>query len=765
MTSKLFLRIIATYVLICIIPIITGLLTYNSAVKTAEKQTVRLTSAALERAASSTDNALSKIDTITQNLLVDNNILRMLSSKPIKEDSSANFNMKEAYETIRYNERLSESLLDLVLYCNKPDVVITSTHMFISLSRYYGSFFTCEDIDIDRWSTNVLNDPHYSFYMPVRSIMMRTGTENSDVTTCDAIMYIHSVRSQSGWGKIIALISTDIMSDALSDIFDTYTDGGVVVFDSTGQEIATLGSVTDDIRSESKQVLSEQYATDEFIVTNDGSKVFMIAESKLGWHFVAALNSDQILKDTNYIKRTVYIMVAIEVAMLLLLAVAFAWRNFKPVKNLVSLVGSVDTNSGSADDKSTLYKNEYDYLRQMITLMKRNYTSANSQLDAQMQILGKQLVAERLHGDMPENVLRDSFEQVRLQYPEDDATIALFMTESGNNRDVSGDVTRIMLNEQLAIIPREIAVYTRLDEDRYALVIYQDKYVQRELLERINKVFADTECVLPKVTVFPYDGIHTLRQRYKYADMRVHRWDAEPGVIDWVRTYETLRSTNVHYSVKTEEKIIRLTKSGACAELKTTLEGVAEKNRECLKEQPETTTLLMNAFQLTCARIQREAQFTAADGEKDIINIDPVSAISESEPVEDFYVWCMRAAEQIDRQRKDIGNRRTMEPICEFIKDNFTDKQISLAMVAEKFNLSETYLSRLFKAQMGVNYSEYLERLRIQRACELLDQDQSVETVADETGYNSVTVFRAAFKRICGMNPSVYKTGGRSIED
>lgn len=136
--------------------------------------------------------------------------------------------------------------------------------------------------------------------------------------------------------------------------------------------------------------------------------------------------------------------------------------------------------------------------------------------------------------------------------------------------------------------------------------------------------------------------------------------------------------------------------------------------------------------------------------------------IRADSPLEDFYAWCMRAAEQIERQRKAAGNRRAIEPICEFIDANYADKQLSLTVVAEKFGLSETYLSRLFKAQKGVNYSEYLERLRINRACELLSEGRSVEVTADQTGYNSVTVFRAAFKRICGVNPSEFKAGGSS---
>ena len=141
-----------------------------------------------------------------------------------------------------------------------------------------------------------------------------------------------------------------------------------------------------------------------------------------------------------------------------------------------------------------------------------------------------------------------------------------------------------------------------------------------------------------------------------------------------------------------------------------------------------------------------------------MVNVSPASAITQAAPLEDFYAWCMRAAEQIERQRKDqSGGERIAEPVCAFLDANYADKQLSRNAVAERFGFSETYFSRLFKAQKGESYSEYLERVRIGHACELLRAGESVESTADKVGYNSVTVFRSAFKRICGATPSEYK--------
>ena len=117
-------------------------------------------------------------------------------------------------------------------------------------------------------------------------------------------------------------------------------------------------------------------------------------------------------------------------------------------------------------------------------------------------------------------------------------------------------------------------------------------------------------------------------------------------------------------------------------------------------------------------------------GSATLVDVEPSNVIrADSHAGRGFLTrGAMRAAEQIERQRRGCGGRRAIEPVCEFLDANCADKQLSLTVVADLSGLSETYLSRLFKAQKGVNYSEYLERLRINRACELLSEGRSVRS-------------------------------------
>ena len=103
--------------------------------------------------------------------------------------------------------------------------------------------------------------------------------------------------------------------------------------------------------------------------------------------------------------------------------------------------------------------------------------------------------------------------------------------------------------------------------------------------------------------------------------------------------------------------------------------------------------------------------------------------------------------------KQDAG---PIQEVRRYVEENFRSPQLNLNDVADRFGLTPPYLSQLFKEQTGINFSAYLEDLRIQAACAHLREKTPIHQVAEQVGYNSVTVFRSAFKRKMGMPPSSY---------
>lgn len=90
-----------------------------------------------------------------------------------------------------------------------------------------------------------------------------------------------------------------------------------------------------------------------------------------------------------------------------------------------------------------------------------------------------------------------------------------------------------------------------------------------------------------------------------------------------------------------------------------------------------------------------------------------------------------------------------------YLQENYTDPSLCLSKVGERFNISDTYLSHMFKEKTGQNFSVYLERLRMNEAARRLSSgDCNLSELYADLGYTNATSFRRAFKKFFGMTPS-----------
>jgi two-component system response regulator YesN len=90
--------------------------------------------------------------------------------------------------------------------------------------------------------------------------------------------------------------------------------------------------------------------------------------------------------------------------------------------------------------------------------------------------------------------------------------------------------------------------------------------------------------------------------------------------------------------------------------------------------------------------------------------------------------------------------------------DSHCREDISLTTVARYLDISEGYLSRIFKKETNYTFTDYLIYYRIKLSMQLLkDHRLKVYEVADSVGYSDTTYFSNQFKKIVGMSPTKYQ--------
>lgn len=111
--------------------------------------------------------------------------------------------------------------------------------------------------------------------------------------------------------------------------------------------------------------------------------------------------------------------------------------------------------------------------------------------------------------------------------------------------------------------------------------------------------------------------------------------------------------------------------------------------------------------------------------------------------------------------KKDIPSR-----ISQYIEKNYADPNLCTSQIASHFNLSNNYVSEIFKRQSGMSISDCINNLRIDKACKLFNDNRniSIDSVAAAVGYNSQTYFGKIFKAKMHITPSQYKRNNDSLK-
>ncbi len=93
----------------------------------------------------------------------------------------------------------------------------------------------------------------------------------------------------------------------------------------------------------------------------------------------------------------------------------------------------------------------------------------------------------------------------------------------------------------------------------------------------------------------------------------------------------------------------------------------------------------------------------------------------------------------------------------EFIKNN-QGEDISLGDVAKAVNTSTFYFCKMFKKATGLNFTDYLSRIRIEKAKNLLlNPNLRISEIAYEVGFQSLTHFNRVFRKLVGQSPTEYR--------
>jgi AraC-like DNA-binding protein len=141
--------------------------------------------------------------------------------------------------------------------------------------------------------------------------------------------------------------------------------------------------------------------------------------------------------------------------------------------------------------------------------------------------------------------------------------------------------------------------------------------------------------------------------------------------------------------------------------------------------------------------------------------LDPVNRLLNARTVAELKEQVNQIFNEINEyyERKNGGLLSDKaDVIVEYVKEHCLDPNISITELSDKFQISRSYISRIFKKRTGMGMVDYIHELRLDRAKELMkDTDLSLKEIAEKVGFcHSVTMSRA-FRKIEGVTPGQFR--------
>ncbi|WP_138752072.1 response regulator transcription factor [Paenibacillus sinopodophylli] len=114
-------------------------------------------------------------------------------------------------------------------------------------------------------------------------------------------------------------------------------------------------------------------------------------------------------------------------------------------------------------------------------------------------------------------------------------------------------------------------------------------------------------------------------------------------------------------------------------------------------------------------------------------------------------------ANDVIEKRSAAGSNSNMTQLLLFIRENYAES-LSLTELAKHFHFNPSYLSSYFTAHNKEGFSEYLNKIRVEKAADLLrDSAVSISEISSMVGYSDHSYFTKVFKKLTGLSPSHYR--------
>jgi two-component system response regulator YesN len=766
---QLFGRFLFAYLVVLLVPLLFGTLFYFQAIAVIKEDVKHSNTSMLEQAKEVIDLKLAEIQRHAQSIASDPKVLNyQWLDNPLE-----GANMFKTVETRLDLERYymeNNFLVDYFLYFNQNDIVMNST-LTEKISKFYPDYLQYRGLGYKEWKQHILDTSQFQTYWPEMEVQWG-GQTRSVITYLQLLGQSSKIR-----GVIVVLLNNNEIRSLFKGI--NLSDGGwAYIEDANGQLISSTTS--DRMGTTGKQIKLESGDKRFFQRKIDSVNMYVTytKSAQSGWTFVVAQPVHLIWNKVDSIRNVMVWLYVIALCTGGGLAVWMAYRNSKPFQKIVLKVAETITNTQLFSDPHSK-RDIFDLVHDSFSNLLENNASLQSQIEEQLPLLQSAFFERLFSGELHnEDRIQFFLRQAGMAFDAPCYLTAIIHIH-GYRDAISFDILKdldvkkaLVMQAIHAVLGKHIVFHDLKRNQVVMIVTPADKVtaINQELLEsdlqQVITQLVQENAIQISISIGSVSE-HLLSIPRSFDDARrvENARLSRAGGIAWVQDIP-VNATQYYYPVETEMRILNMVGAGDVKALQQAVEHLYQENFVNRRLSNAMVHLLLYEIWGSVNKVVEQKELTdsqvlqkvrQAEGQVESMYKHHSYEVMYKE-LADILISCGSCVHDHKLSRND----RLIERITQFIHAHYSRHELSLAYVADKFHISEVYLSQFFKDQSGSNFSAYLETIRLTRAQEMLvSTELTIRDVADCVGYQSYDTFCRAFKRISGVSAGKYREQSR----
>ena len=752
---KVYIRLIITYLAIFLLPLIINIITLEDIAESTRNNICINVYTNMNHTMYILDNNFSEINTITVSLTGNSNI-RYIATQMDEEDK------KVAISRIKYAQEYM-SAMQIQTFVEEYYVLFKDTDMVISPDKIYlyqdslRYFFQYGDMEWEEWKE--LMKGNYSGYLFPEEITMQNGKKE------EMLLFVQSLWTDSGnKGNLIFPIRSEVIKNLMRDAYIS-RDGWAYFLDKrNGDLILSVPAADGTFELVPEEVLKSGEAIQEVQLNGMGVEVICTDSDYLGLTYVAVLPKDYITLQINQDQRKYLVLIVVVLCIGISSILLVSWKKGKRINSMLQLLLTLGTEK---ERQKQMKGDEMEYISNSLMLLVDNNTDLKESIRRQRPITRGLLLERLLRGGKGTTV--QSLEDYGIYLRGKRLLVVAFLIGGEDTADVGmyaeeTVVYKQVLHQGLEELLAGDKYMCDIDMDLCAVICtLEDKFRTSgnsflEKLERLSEAFWEDYGVKVRIAVSMIcEDVTKIVKAYDQVCEMLYYGTVPMNSVIFYEDYQDSKEY-YYFPVTLEERLVNAVRLGNTEAMHTQLSEVYQVNVLSRNLNPSMMHFLVNDLQC--------AIFKALHSLNNSVEIDEEEIFRQLEQLnrENDILLRFNTINSMFKYICDMVNEvnhessaKQLQEIEGYIRLNYAKFDMSLIKISGDFGYASTYFSKLFKELFGENFATYLEKVRIEKVCDLLKEGKRQEDIAEQTGYNSVYVMRTAFKRIKGMTPNEFR--------